>query len=88
MLVKGHGQGHKVIRYRVIWKGFSSWVLHAKYEVSISYGSKVIAKVISNFSSPMTVGFGLINMYDSSLITAGFSTFQWDYSQSNHLSFY
>ena len=32
--VKNQGQGHKVIDLGVIWTG---WV-HAKYEVSISYG--------------------------------------------------
>ena len=26
VLVKGHGQGHKVIELDVIWKGFISWV--------------------------------------------------------------
>ena len=37
---KGHGQGHKVID-----SGFNKLSKHAKYEVSISYGSKVMAKV-------------------------------------------
>ena len=27
MLVKCHGQGHKVIDLGVIWKGFISWLL-------------------------------------------------------------
>ena len=40
---KGHSQGQKVIEYGVIWKDLTR--MHAKYELSISYRLKVMAKV-------------------------------------------
>ena len=38
-------QGHTVINLGAIWKGFISGVKYAKYEVSVSYGSKFMATV-------------------------------------------
>ena len=44
--LQDQNQGHKVIDLDVIWMGVISWVyMHALYEVSIAYGSRVIAKV-------------------------------------------
>ena len=40
---KYHCQGHNDIALGVSWKGFMS--MHSKYEVFISYGSNVMAKV-------------------------------------------
>ena len=42
---EGQSQGHKVIDVGVIWKGIISKSMHAKYEVSSSHDSKVMAKV-------------------------------------------
>ena len=39
---KGHSQDHKVINLGLILKSFSR---HTKYDVSVSYVSKVMAKV-------------------------------------------
>ena len=44
-LLQGQIQGHKVIDLGVIWKGVISGVCMPKYEVSISYGATIIAKV-------------------------------------------
>ena len=44
-LLQGQSQGHKVNDLVSKIKGHHKWSMHAKYEVSISYGSKVIAKV-------------------------------------------
>ena len=50
VLYKGHGQGHKVIDLGVIWNGFKL-SMHAKYDISISNGSKVMAKVKGFFAT-------------------------------------
>ena len=54
MYVKGHGQGHKPPCHL---KGIQWLSIHAKYEVSVSYCSKVMAKVNGVFfrtQIPMT----------------------------------
>ena len=51
--LKGHGQGHKVIWHWCHLKWFHELSIHAKYEVSISYESKFMAK-IKNFFLPQS----------------------------------
>ena len=45
-LYTGHSQGHKIIELGITWKGFiisSVCTMHATYDFSIFYGTKIIA---------------------------------------------
>ena len=80
----GHRQGHKVINLGAVWKDAFGESRYAKYEVSISYSSKAIAKVkVDNRQTgkqkdrtknmPLIIWCGGIKIYKTTRIIISFN---------------